>query len=231
MAAIPLEREAHYPESDGQPMAETGIHVEVMVETFGTLRERYRQVADIWVGANMFLYYEKGYPKKVVAPDVFVVKGVPNQLRRTFKLWEEGRPPCLVIEITSDSTRDEDLHKKKGIYERLGVEEYVLHDPLGDYLEPPLQGFRLAGGRYRPIALAPDGSLDCRTLGLRLRRDGERLRLIDTATGQPLPWREEIAERAREAEARLAAETAARRSLEVELARLRQELERRRRND
>jgi Uma2 family endonuclease len=272
MAAIPLEREVHYPESDGQPMAETGIHVEVMLETFGILRERYRQVADVWVGANMFLYYEKGFPKKVVAPDVFVVKGVPNRLRRTFKLWEEGRPPCLVIEITSDSTRDEDLHKKKGIYERLGVEEYVLHDPLGDYLEPPLQGFRLVRGRYRPIALAPDGSLDCRTLGLRLRRDGVRLRLIEAATGQPLPWREEVEERVREAEAatqkaetarreaeaarreadaarreadaarqaseaarqeaekRLAAESAARRALEEELARLRRELGRDRRD-
>lgn len=89
--------------------------------------------------------------------------------------------------MTSDSTRDEDLGRKRSLYEQWGVEEYFLHDPRKDYLEPALQGYRLVDSRYQKIAPEPDGSLLSRTTGLRLRREGNRLRLIDPATGASLP--------------------------------------------
>ena len=84
----------------------------------------------------MFLYYEEGDPRKVVCPDVFVTLNVPsNTKRRTFKVWEEGKGPDLVIEITSKKTRKEDLHKKFDLYrDVLGVREYFLFDPLEEYL-------------------------------------------------------------------------------------------------
>ena len=85
---------------------------------------------------RLFLYYVEGNPRAVVCPDVFVAKGVSKEQRRIYKLWEEGQVPCLVIEVTSESTRNEDFSKKKDLYERLGVEEYILHDPLGEYLRP-----------------------------------------------------------------------------------------------
>jgi Uma2 family endonuclease len=90
----------------------------------------------------------------------------------------------MVIEVTSDSTKDEDLHTKKALYERLGVQEYFLHDPLGDYLSPRLQGFRLMAGRYKPMAPGKDGSLTSQSTGLLLRPETEGLRLIDAATGK-----------------------------------------------
>jgi len=52
--------------------------------------------------------------------------------RRTYKLWEEGEVPSLVIEVTSNSTRREDTRDKKDLYERLGVKELILYDPLGE---------------------------------------------------------------------------------------------------
>lgn len=207
MTAIPFTKPVHYPESDGKPMAETDVHRREMFDLIGALDDRFRDDPDVYVAGNLFLYYVEGDPRKVVAPDVFVVKGVPKGNRRTYKLWEEGHVPCLVIELTSDSTRQEDLDSKKSCYARLGVEEYFIHDPLGDYLEPPLQGFRLEGGQYQRIAPAPDGSLEIHGLGLKLRKEGERSRLID-ATGEPLPRPEEAYQQARE------------------LARLRKELER-----
>lgn len=91
----------------------------------------------------MFVYYEEGDPTQVVAPDVFVVKGVPRQKRRTYKVWEEGKGPDVVIEVSSRKTRREDLGPKKGTYEMMGVQEYYLFDPLGEYLETPLVGYRL----------------------------------------------------------------------------------------
>jgi len=186
MTAIPFIKPVHYPESDGKPMAETDVHRREMFDLIGTLDDRFRDAPDVYVAGNLFLYYAEGNPRKVVAPDVFVVKGVPKGNRRIYKLWEERHAPCLVIELTSDSTRQEDLEAKKECYARLGVEEYFLHDPLGDYLEPPLQGLRLEEGRYRQIVPAPDGSLEIRTLGLRIRKEGEQSRLIDAATGESL---------------------------------------------
>jgi Uma2 family endonuclease len=194
MNAIPLQRDIYYPESDGQPMAETDLHRDEMFDLIQALKRRYRDTADVYVTGNLFLYYAQGDPRAVVAPDVFLVKGVAKGQRRTYKLWEEGRVPSLVIELTSDSTRDEDLSRKKLCYERLGIEEYFVHDPYQDYLDPALLGFRLVNGRYQPIVPETDGSLRSLATGLLLRTEGPRLRLVDTASGEPLPWSEEIDE-------------------------------------
>ena len=48
----------------------------------------------------------------------------------------------MVFEITSRGTRLEDLGTKRALYAMLGVREYFLYDPLGEYLQPPLQGYR-----------------------------------------------------------------------------------------
>lgn len=227
MGAMPLQHEVHYPESDGKPMAESTIHWNVMVDTAQVLRRHFEETPDVWVGSNLFVYYERGVPSAVVAPDVLVVQGVPKWNRPTFKVWEEKQVPCFVLEVTSASTRREDSKDKKATYERLGVGEYVLFDPLGDYLKPRLQGFRFAGSRYEPVALSADGSLLSRTTGLWLRAEGERLRLADASTGAPLLWTDEIEAALRAAEERAALAEAARRTLEEELGRLRSELGRR----
>ena len=233
MGAIPFQRDVEYPSSDGQPMAETDIHRDEMLDLIQALKRRYQDVPDVYVSGNLFFYYVQGDPRGVVAPDVFLVKGVEKKRREIYKLWEEGRPPSLVIELTSNSTRDEDLFKKKRCYERLGVEEYFLHDPYQDYLDPSLQGFRLMNGRYRRIAPEADGSLRSLTTGLVLRTEEKRLRLVDAATGERLLWDEEKdSELSRQRAARQAAEkkadqeATARRALEEELERLRRELKR-----
>ena len=192
MTAIPLRRDIHYPESDDQPMAETELHREEMTYLIQALQSWYREAPEVHVGGNLFLYYVQGDPRAVVSPDVYVAKGVGKGPRRVYKLWEEGTAPSLVIEVTSDSTRDEDLTRKKACYERIGVEEYILFDPLGDSLEPRLQGFGLGNGRYQPLPLESDGGLLSRTTGLRLRPEGHRLRLVDPATGEPLLSDEEV---------------------------------------
>lgn len=239
MNAIPLEQEIEYPTSDGQPMAETTLHRKIMSDLIGGLDLRYLEVPDVWVGGNLFLCYEKGNPAAHRAPDVLLAKGVKKWDRPNYLLWEET-PPSLVVEVTSRKTRREDQGEKKSLYERIGVEEYVLFDPYGDYLRPRLQGYRLEGGRYQPIPLAEDGTLLSRTTGLIFRPEGRRLRLVDAVTGKPLPWhdemevalaRESAARRAAEAarraaEAAAAEEAAARRSAEERARALEAELER-----
>jgi hypothetical protein len=167
----------------------------------------------------MFLYYEEGDPKKVVCPDVFVTLNVPrNTMRRTFKTWLEGKGPDAIIEITSKKTRTEDLGKKFDVYrEVLRVPEYFLFDPLEEYLEPSLQGFRLIEGQYRQIAW--DGSgLYIEVLGLRLERDEADLRFFDPVLGRRIPTGEELGEVAESAEQ-------ARNKVQAENERLRREAE------
>lgn len=227
MGAIPLQRgEIYYPESDGQPMGESDLHREEMTYLIKGLQEHFRRDPEVYVAGNLFFYYKKGDPRSVVAPDVFVIKGVSSELRRTYKLWEEGESPCLVIEVTSDSTQDEDLDRKKVLYERLGVEEYFLFDPLGDYLSPRLQGYRLAGDRYQPAAAEADGSLKSLTTGVTFRLEGQRARLVKTATGEPILRFEESEAARRAAEERVRTAEERNRSLEEEVARLRRELQR-----
>lgn len=75
---------------------------------------------------------------------------------------------------------------KAQLYARLGIAEYFLYDPEGEYLRPPLQGFRLAGDGYRPIAERADGSLRSERLDLDLRIDGRWFELFETGTGERL---------------------------------------------
>lgn len=224
MAAIPLQREVYYPESDGKPMAESDLHREVMTDLIHALKTRYIGEPNVYVAGNLLLYYVEGDPRKSVAPDVLVTWGIPKGHRKTYLLWKEGRAPGFVIEVTSDSTRTEDLGKKKDLYLQLGVEEYILFDPLGDYLHPRLQGYRLVLGRYQPAPLEADGSLLSRTTGLRLRIEGQNLRLIDEMTGERLLFVEEERVARLAAEERAVQEARARRALEEEIERLRREL-------
>ena len=223
MTAIPLENEVYYPESDGEPVAESEIHFEELVYVWQALKERFENEPDVFVGANLFLYYRKGDPRAVVAPDGFVVKGVPkllpgNRRRRKYLLWEEGHVPCFVLETTSDSTCGEDTGPKKDVYERLGVDEYFQFDPLGDYLDPRLQGFRLVAGRYRPIRPQSDGSLVSEATGVIFRPDGSQLRMRDAIAGVPLLRKEEETEARRQAEAKAASEKKARLQAEAKAA-------------
>jgi len=212
---IPTPAIIEYPASDGEPMAETGVHVLAIVFAISVLRTFFRNRNDVYVSGDMFWYYEEGDPHKRLAPDVFVAFGVTTAERRSWLVWEEQKVPEVVFEITSRGTRAEDLGSKKGLYEWLGVQEYFLFDPLDEYLRPRLQGFRLVDGLYQVIPVENDELTSLR-LGLRLYAQGNKLRFRNPQTGEPLPLQSE------EAEARAAAEAEVAR-LRAELARLRGE--------
>jgi hypothetical protein len=131
----------------------------------------------------LLLYFEEGNPKKHVAPDVFLVRGVPKLPPRDYYLvWKEGKTPDLVIEITSKTTRREDQTKKRSLYrDVLKVPEYFQFDPTEDYLKPSMQGHQLVDGQYVPIAPVA-GRLPSAVLDLHLERRGAELRLYDPAT-------------------------------------------------
>lgn len=231
--AVRTPGRVRYPESDGKPLGETQTHVWCIFALVQMLEAYFAAAADVWVGSNQMVYYQEGNPRRVFAPDVCVVRGVPKlPMRRTYKLWEEGRPPTVVVEVTSRQTWREDTSTKRALYERLEVQEYVLFDPLEEYLRPRLQGFALGPSGYAPIETSAEGRLPSAGLELELAARGHELLLFDPRAGRWLPTpREEAASRQAEAEARTA-EAEARRAAEdraaaaeAELARLRAELD------
>jgi Uma2 family endonuclease len=189
-----LDQDIDYPESDGKPVGETDLHIDWIFRIRELLRWRYR-TQRVYVASNLLVYFEPGDPSKFVVPDAFVVLDSAPQRRRTYKLWEEGKAPDVVFEVTSRSTRREDETVKPAVYARLGVREYFLYDPSGEYLRPPLRGFRLEQGRYRHIEPDERGWLACARLDITLCLENGDLVLLDARTGQRQPTEAE-AERA-----------------------------------
>ena len=239
-----------YPESDGEPMAESGRHVKTLLDMIDAIDLHFRDVPDVHVCGNMFLYYEEGNPRKVISPDVFMVRGVSKKDLRTYKTWEQQPYLDFVLELASPSTYMKDFNEKKAIYEQiLRVQEYCIYDPYHE-IEPYFVGFRLVEGVYEEIAFV-EGRLPFETLGLELgERDGV-LRLYDPVKGVWFgPGREHATEaenraseaenraseaenraseaenRASEAENRASEEARARREAEAELEKLQAALQR-----
>jgi Uma2 family endonuclease len=191
-----LAEEIFYPASDGEPMAETPVHVLAIMLLFQALEDFLAPYLDIYLAANMFWYWKKGDNKAKRAPDVMAIKGVGRRERRSFFSWKEnGAVPNTIFEIVSEKTWRENLFENRPLYQRLGVREYILFDPESAYIQPGLQGFGLNDqGLYIPLKLDPNDCLHCEELGLRLKHEGRFLRLIDAKTGVPVLSRDERAD-------------------------------------
>ncbi len=228
MSVAQTVHEIEYPESDGKPMGETDLHRDWMVRILDILRLRYRGQR-VYVASDLLVYYQEGNPDRYVVPDDFVVFDSDPGRRRTYKIWDEAhKAPNVVFEVTSPSTRRADEVYKPWVYALMGVPEYFLYDPTGEYLRPPLLGFRLESGAYERIAPDATGALASEQLGITLRLADRDLVMCDAQSGAVLLTPEEAADAAREASdaAREAAEARAA-ELEAEVRRLEAELRRR----
>ena len=178
-----------------------------------------------------------------VEPDILVAFEAGSHNRLSYVIWQEGNPPEFVMEFASVSTWRRDRDEKPALYESLGVRECLLYDSTGGLLEPRLQGHVLREGRYQPLRLErlPNGERGLRSevLGLwaYLKGPWQALRWYDPVTGKELEDYDEVhdvrelteAKATREAEARAAEAAAARESADEELAELRAQIRRLRR--
>jgi Uma2 family endonuclease len=178
----PPPRGADLPYDDGEPM-ETARHRDQMVFLIHSLKRGWKARRDFYVGGNEFMYYSELQSKKndFRGPDVFVVVGVEPKERKSWVVWEEeGRTPDVIIEITSESTADEDRVTKKRLYANvLKVQAYYIYDPLTYEIE----GFLLdQTGEYVQLMKNVHGRLPCPPLELELGLwDGEFM-------GYSHPW-------------------------------------------
>ena len=162
------------------------------------------QRSDVFLDTDTNICYDRRNLNVRVAPDVYLAFGVDARAippRKLYLPWEVGKPPDWVLEIASDSTKNNDIENKPGIYARIGVPEYWMFDPSGGtYYGQPLSGLSLVDGAYRPIELTRelDGVLkgSSEVLGLSFCWDGGWPRFYDPSTGRYLEnWRAERAAR------------------------------------
>lgn len=202
---------------------------------FGMLRAHYADDPNTLVASNLALYFTAGNPADMVAPDIFVSRGVPNHNRDSYNVWEEGKVPDFALVVSRERSYRYDLGPNMEVYARIGVPEYCVCDSMDGLHFPRLQMFRLAGGEaggYERVKGTEDkdGSLavPSDSLGLELRLEHDLLRLWDPAAqeylldyiGECAAWRNERAMRI-EAEQRVA-------RLELELETLYERLRRHR---
>ena len=191
-----------------------------------------------FVSSDQFIYYRQYDPRSAVAPDLYILPGVPPDAGVTaWKVWETGIVPSLAVEIVSTDVR-KDYEVGPTRYEELGVEELIVFDP--DWQQHAerfrFQVFRRNGPRLPRVKATNADRVRSSVLGCWIRSVGDgvavRLRLALDPKGDRLyPTDDELRQ---EAEASLKRERAARKreqaalaAAEVEIARLRRELEKR----
>ena len=203
---VPTDAAIFYPEEDGKPMAVSDLHRRILIRTLLVLEAYLAQRPEAYVSGDILMYYVEGDPRKSISPDVLVAFGLGKKLRRTYKVWEEGKVPDFVMEFSSKGTYRADLGRKLELYALLGIQNYFLYDAEGLYLPSPLMGFELIDGLYVPISAGIDGGLHAATLGLDFHVGDVGLGIYDAVAGEWLQTpAESAAARAESAEARAAA--------------------------
>ncbi len=144
------------PCDDDTPMENTWHRLQINLLD-DVIHQHWRGRTDFYVGGNMFVYYslEQVKTKDYKGPDLFVVKDVDGSYPRPcWVAWQEGgRLPDFIVELLSESTMDEDLGRKKQLYERVfRTLEYVCYGPDPTQgTEPMLRAWKLVNGRYEEV--------------------------------------------------------------------------------
>ncbi|MEB3342476.1 Uma2 family endonuclease [Okeania sp.] len=152
---------------DGE-LLESKRHRIAMNLLIDSLYQRWSARKDFFVGGNMFIYYSSIQAKNrdFKGPDFFVVLNVQDDTaRQGWVVWEEnGRYPDVIVELTSPSTANVDIGKKKDIYEQtFRTPYYFIFDPFDS---KSLQGWELQNKKYQKLQKNDKGWLWCQDLEL-----------------------------------------------------------------
>jgi hypothetical protein len=178
----------------------------LILELLRPLVERWFELRGnpTFVGEDQFIYYERFNPKKVVAPDLYVLPGVTPGLRvKSWKLWKTGVVPSFALEVVCSDDPHKDYVEVIERYAELGVDELIVFDPDHERSDDRVRWQRYRNLKTRGFVQVESSNADrlrSRALGCFLRvagsRDAARLRLGMGRTGDALVPTEAEAERA-----------------------------------
>jgi Uma2 family endonuclease len=211
------------PEEPGLPDEYHGYQPLLLRHTF---KPTNCDLDEVFIGADINLYYDLRHLNWYKRPDWFAVVGVSRlyegrDLRNSYVMWQELVSPFVVVELLSPGTEDEDLGRtvrqlgkpptKWQVYEQiLRVPYYFVFSRYTN----ELQAFRLVGGAYESLEVRDEG-LPIAQLGLRLGLWQGRYENIErlwlrwfTASGELIltPSEEAVTAQARVAQAEQRAE-------------------------
>ena len=150
----------------------------------------------ILISGEIPIYYDPaapatGGPTPHVIPDFLISFGVDTDAgwrRLGYDPVQNGKPPDLVMEVTSRRAHRNDTLRQRDIYQSIGVPEYWRFDPEGGrYHGQVVIGERLVNGQYERLPLVPydnraEGSTSA-ILDLNFRCLDRRFSIHDPATG------------------------------------------------
>jgi hypothetical protein len=142
-----------------------------------------------------------------MGPDLSVFLNVPRQwdiTKGTFRVRELGARPVLVIEVTSENTRNVDLDEKVLKYYQGGVPFYAIVDycPEMEERKVKILGYRATAEGYVRLPLNEKGWLWLEPVGLWLAGEGDRAVCYDRE-GNRIPDIVQLAETVKQADARV----------------------------
>ena len=164
MSAITVPKpQVHYPDSDGEPMADNTAQFDWIAILKWGLEVQYRADPDVFVAGNHLIYAVEGNNNLRQAPDVYVAFGRPKGYRGSYQVWEEGGVfPQVIFEVWSPSNRLQEMNRRFRFYQKYGAEEYYVVYPE---FPAHVEAWRRDGDRLVPAA-RPAGWTSPR-LGLR----------------------------------------------------------------
>ena len=174
---------------DNSPMSESEVHFPILSYWHGALYGHFRARGRlVCVLANHLLLVDRSVGRAAVVPDMMVAFDVEPGERVSYKVWNEPKPPDLVLEVLSGDTWRVDVFEKPALYADLGVREYWIFDPRGLRRGgPQLEGLALnVGGTREVLPSLGGGCGHSELLGLDLVPQGRNLWLRDPATGAVL---------------------------------------------
>ncbi len=134
LVQVPLGPDDYLNPQEGDQMPEGNPHGRTATPVFDVLRRHLEKRPGVAVFFDLIMTW--GIPGlKNPAPDVSVVFGVddPDRIAGSFDVKREKTRPRLVIEIvsgTSESRKKKDYIELVQIYQRAGIEEYLIIEPL-----------------------------------------------------------------------------------------------------
>lgn len=192
----------HLPDDTEETLVGSSIHQGAIVGLYTSLTLCGPRRGLPWFVGNQIklVIWRRGRKRPYQPSPDILVHPTLTSVPRTALLIDIVGPPALIIEVASPSTAlESDLNLnspdgKPGVYAEIGVAEYLVYDPTGEFIPEGIRARRLGPDGYVPWEPEANGRWVSRALGgIAFAQQGVQLRVYDQ-DGRLVPLSEEFAD-------------------------------------